>query len=174
MKVNISDHFTYQKLIRFTIPTIFMMFFTSIYGVVDGIFVSNIVGKEAFAAVNLIMPAIMIMGAVGFMIGTGGSAIVSKTLGEGNHQKANEYFTMLILLEVVIGVLLSVVSMFFIDDLAKLFGATGELLENCIIYGKVLIIGNTFFLLQNSFQSFMIVLWKLLVKWMKRVILLKA
>ena len=157
MKVSISDHFTYQKLIRFTIPTIFMMIFTSIYGVVDGIFVSNVVGKEGFAAVNLIMPVLMIMGAVGFMIGTGGSAIVSKTLGEGNGEKANQYFSMLIYLEIIIGIVLTVIGMIFIEDLAKLMGATGELLNYCITYGKVLLMGQTFFLLQNSFQSFMIV-----------------
>lgn len=96
MKIKLSDHFSYGKLIKFTLPTIIMMIFTSIYGVVDGVFVSNFVGSDAFAAVNLIMPVVMILGSVGFMIGTGGSAIVSKTLGEGKKEKAREYFSMLI------------------------------------------------------------------------------
>ena len=95
MKIKLSDHFSYGKLIKFTLPTIIMMIFTSIYGVVDGVFVSNFVGSDAFAAVNLIMPVVMILGSVGFMIGTGGSAIVSKTLGEGKKEKAREYFSML-------------------------------------------------------------------------------
>ena len=98
MKIKLSDHFSYGKLIKFTLPTIIMMIFTSIYGVVDGVFVSNFVGSDAFAAVNLIMPVVMILGSVGFMIGTGGSAIVSKTLGEGKKEKAREYFSMLIYL----------------------------------------------------------------------------
>ena len=98
MKIQLSENFTYKKLIKFTLPTIIMMIFTSIYGVVDGIFVSNCVGSDAFAAVNLIMPAIMILGTVGFMIGTGGSALVSKTIGEGDKEKANKYFSMLIYL----------------------------------------------------------------------------
>lgn len=101
MKIKLSDHFSYGKLIKFTLPTIIMMIFTSIYGVVDGVFVSNFVGSDAFAAVNLIMPVVMILGSVGFMIGTGGSAIVSKTLGEGKKEKAREYFSMLIYLCIV-------------------------------------------------------------------------
>ena len=105
MKIQLSDHFSYSKLIKFTLPTIAMMIFTSIYGVVDGVFVSNCVGSDAFAAVNLIMPIIMILGSVGFMIGTGGSAIVSKTLGEGKKEKANEYFSMLVYVCVVSGVI---------------------------------------------------------------------
>lgn len=103
MSIQLSEHFSYKKLIKFTIPTIIMMIFTSIYGVVDGIFVSNCVGSDAFAAVNLIMPALMILGTVGFMIGTGGSALISKTIGEGDKNKANEYFSMLIYLLVIIG-----------------------------------------------------------------------
>ena len=98
MKIQLSEHFTYGKLIKFTIPTIIMMIFTSIYGIVDGIFVSNCVGSDTFAAVNLIIPALMILGTFGFMIGTGGSALVSKTIGEGNKEKANRFFSMLIYL----------------------------------------------------------------------------
>ena len=113
MNIQLSEHFTYKKLIKFTIPTIAMMIFTSIYGVVDGIFVSNFVGSEAFAAVSLIMPVLMILGAVGFMIGTGGSAIVSKTIGEGHKQKANQYFSMLIYLLIIVGIILSVTGIMF-------------------------------------------------------------
>ena len=123
MKIQLSDHFSYSKLIKFTLPTIAMMIFTSIYGVVDGVFVSNCVGSDAFAAVNLIMPIIMILGSVGFMIGTGGSAIVSKTLGEGKKEKANEYFSMLVYLCVVSGVILSVIGIIFTGPIAVLLGA---------------------------------------------------
>ena len=108
MKIKLSDHFSYGKLIKFTLPTIIMMIFTSIYGVVDGVFVSNFVGSDAFAAVNLIMPVVMILGSVGFMIGTGGSAIVSKTLGEGKKEKAREYFSMLIYLCIFFSLFLEV------------------------------------------------------------------
>ena len=127
MKIQLSDHFSYSKLIKFTLPTIAMMIFTSIYGVVDGVFVSNCVGSDAFAAVNLIMPIIMILGSVGFMIGTGGSAIVSKTLGEGKKEKANEYFSMLVYLCVVSGVILSVIGIIFTGPIAVLLGAKGSI-----------------------------------------------
>lgn len=157
MKVSISDHFTYKKLIRFTLPTIIMMIFTSIYGVVDGIFVSNFAGKDAFASVNLIYPAIMVLGAFGFMIGAGGSALVSKTLGEGNNKKANRYFSMLIYLEIIVGIVFSIIGYITIEPIAKLLGATDELLPYCILYGKVLFVGLTAFFLQSTFQSFVIV-----------------
>ena len=157
MKVSISDHFTYKKLIRFTLPTIFMMIFTSIYGIVDGIFVSNFAGKDAFASVNLIYPAIMVLGAFGFMIGAGGSALVSKTLGEGDSKKANQYFSMLIYLEIIVGIILSVIGYLTIGPMAKLLGATEELMPYCVLYGKVLFVGLTAFFLQNTFQSFLIV-----------------
>ena len=122
MKIKLSDHFSYGKLIKFTLPTIIMMIFTSIYGVVDGVFVSNFVGSDAFAAVNLIMPVVMILGSVGFMIGTGGSAIVSKTLGEGKKEKAREYFSMLIYLCIVSGVALSAIGIIFIRPIAAALG----------------------------------------------------
>ncbi len=157
MKIQLSEHFTYKRLIRFTIPTIIMMIFTSIYGVVDGIFVSNCVGSEAFAAINLIMPALMILGSIGFMIGTGGSAIVSKTIGEGDTKKANEYFSMLIYLIIVIGIILTIVGILFVRPISILLGAKGNILEDCVTYGRVLLIALTAFLLQNSFQSFLIV-----------------
>ncbi len=155
--IQLSDHFTYNKLIRFTLPTIVMMIFSSIYGVVDGIFVSNIVGKDAFAAVNLIYPAIMILGSIGFMIGTGGSAIVSKTLGEGDNEKANRYFSMLIYLELILGVIFTIIGIIFIKPITYLLGATEELAPYCITYGRILIMGLTFFFLQMTFSSFVVV-----------------
>lgn len=157
MQIQLSEHFTYKKLIKFTIPTIVMMIFTSIYGVVDGIFVSNCVGSEAFAAVNLIMPVLMILGAIGFMIGTGGSAIVSKTIGEGQKEKANKYFSMLIYLLIISGVILSIIGTIFIKPIAILLGAEGTILNDCVIYGTTILVGLTVFLLQNCFQSFFVV-----------------
>lgn len=120
MKIQLSEHFTYKKLIKFTIPTIIMMIFTSIYGVVDGIFVSNCVGAQPFASLNLIYPAIMILGTIGFMFGTGGSALVSKTMGEGDKKKANEYFSMLIYLLIIIGAIFTILGAIFIKPISKL------------------------------------------------------
>lgn len=157
MKIQLSDHFSYSKLIKFTLPTIAMMIFTSIYGVVDGVFVSNCVGSDAFAAVNLIMPIIMILGSVGFMIGTGGSAIVSKTLGEGKKEKANEYFSMLVYLCVVSGVILSVIGIIFTGSIAVLLGAKGSIAKDCVTYGRTVFFMLTGLFLQNAFQSFLVV-----------------
>lgn len=157
MNIRLSDHFSYSKLIRFTLPTIAMMIFTSIYGVVDGVFVSNCVGSDAFAAVNLIMPVIMILGSTGFMIGTGGSAIVSKTLGEKKLEKASEYFSMLIYLCIVSGVILSAIGIIFIKPITGLLGATGDIANNCIIYGRTVFFMMTGLFLQNAFQSFLVV-----------------
>lgn len=157
MKIQLSDHFSYSKLIKFTLPTIAMMIFTSIYGVVDGVFVSNCVGSDAFATVNLIMPIIMILGSVGFMIGTGGSAIVSKTLGEGKKEKANEYFSMLVYLCVVSGVILSVIGIIFTGPIAVLLGAKGSIAKDCVTYGRTVFFMLTGLFLQNAFQSFLVV-----------------
>ena len=157
MKIQLSEHFTYKKLIKFTIPTIIMMIFTSIYGIVDGIFVSNCVGSDAFAAVNLIMPILMILGAIGFMIGTGGSALVSKIIGEGQNEKANQYFSMLIYLLIITGIILTVIGIIFLKPIASLLGAEGTMLNDCVIYGRTILIALTSFLLQNCFQSFLIV-----------------
>ena len=134
-----------------------MMIFTSIYGVVDGIFVSNFVGSDSFAAVNLIMPALMIFGTIGFMIGTGGSALVSKTIGEGDRQKANRYFSMLIYILIIVGLILTIIAVAMVKPMSKLLGAEGEILEDCITYGRVLIMFLIPFVLQNCFQSFLIV-----------------
>ena len=157
MKIQLSEHFTYKKLIKFTMPTIIMMIFTSLYGVVDGIFVSNIIGSDAFAAINLIWPFIMILGSLGFMIGTGGSALVSKTIGEGNKEKANEYFSMLIYLLIIVGIILTILGIVFIRPIAQTLGAEGKMLRDCIIYGTTILVALTAFLLQNAFQSFLVV-----------------
>ena len=157
MRIQISESFGYRKLVRFTIPTITMMIFTSIYGVVDGIFVSNFVGSEPFAALNLIFPAVMMLGAVGFMIGTGGSALVAKTLGEGRPKQANQYFSMLILSDIISGLALTAGGLLALRRVALFLGATGTMLEDCVLYGGILLIGNVAFMLQNSFQSFLVV-----------------
>lgn len=154
--ISLSEHFTYKKLVKFTLPTIVMMIFTSIYGVVDGLFISNVVKGNAFASVNLIMPALMIVGTIGFMFGTGGSAIISKALGEGDTDKANRYFSLLIYSEVVLGILFTVLGLMFLEPVAKLLGATKDLLPDCLTYGKILLLGMTAFILQNSFQSFLV------------------
>ena len=131
MKIQLSDHFTFGRLLRFTWPSIVMMVFTSIYSVVDGIFVSNFAGKTAFAAVNLIMPYLMVFGTVGFMIGTGGTALISMTLGMGDKKKANELFSMLTYLTVLVGLFFTALSIWFMRPAAILLGATGQMLEDC-------------------------------------------
>lgn len=155
--IQLSEHFSYIKLMRFTIPTIAMMIFTSIYGVVDGLFVSNIVGSEAFAGVNLIMPALMMLDSVGFMIGTGGSALVSKTIGEDNKKLANRYFSMLIYFLLIVGIVLSILGNVFIRQISELLGAKGEMVDICSTYGRTLLCSLPFFMLQNCFQSFLVV-----------------
>ena len=155
MSIRLSSHFTYKKLFKFCLPPIIMMIFTSIYGVVDGFFVSNYVGKIPFAAVNLVMPFIMILGGVGFMIGTGGSALIAKTLGEGDEEKANRYFTMLIKLTAVFGVLLSLIGIVFIRPISYLLGATEAMIGDCVVYGRIVLLFNTAFMLQNVFQTFL-------------------
>ena len=123
MQIHLSEHFTYGKLLRFTLPTIIMLIFTSIYGVVDGVFVSNFAGKSAFAAVNLIMPALMIFAAVGFMLGTGGSAVVARTMGEGDVPRANRYFSLIVAAGVLAGAVLTVVAELVMEPLCALLGA---------------------------------------------------
>ena len=155
-KIQLSDHFTYRKLFQFTLPSIVMMVFTSIYGVVDGYFISNYAGKTAFASVNLVMPFIMILGGMGFMIGTGGTALVSVVLGQKDHERANRYFSMMIYLTVIMGVILSVLGFTFMKSIAALLGATEEMLADCVLYGRIVISFTTAFMLQNVFQSFLI------------------
>lgn len=156
MKIKLSDHFTYSKLLRFVFPSIIMMIFTSIYGVVDGLFVSNFAGKTAFASINLVMPFVMILGGIGFMIGTGGTALVSKVLGEGKKEKANKIFTMMIIFTLLLGILLSVIGVVSMPWVADFLGATEEMMADCILYGRIVTGFTVAFMLQNVFQSFLI------------------
>ncbi|MEA4831239.1 MAG: MATE family efflux transporter [Oscillospiraceae bacterium] len=151
--IQLSDHFTSRKLLRFTFPSIIMMVFISIYGVVDGFFVSNFVGKTPFAAVNFVMPVIMIFGGVGFMFGTGGSALISKTLGERNKEKANKLFSMLIATSVVCGMLIAVLGLLIIRPVLSLLGAEGEMLDNCLLYASIVIPAIPVLFLQYEFQA---------------------
>lgn len=154
--IQLSDHFTLGRLYRFCLPSIIMMVFTSIYGVVDGYFVSNYVGKTPFAAVNLIMPFLMILGGVGFMIGTGGSALVAKHLGEKDENQARRVFSMMMILTLILGVSISVLGIIFADKVALLLGADSEMLEYSVIYARTCLIFNTMFMFQNVFQSFLV------------------
>lgn len=154
MRIKLSEHFTYRKLLRYVLPSIVMMIFTSIYGVVDGIFVSNYVGKTAFAAVNLIMPVLMGFGVLGFMFGTGGSALVAKVIGEGKKQKANEYFSMIVYVTIISGIVLTVVGQILLRPIVIWLGATDNLVEYCVLYGRIMLTFQTAYMLQNVFQSF--------------------
>lgn len=154
MNIQLSDHFSYGRLLRFTLPSIAMMIFTSIYGVVDGIFVSNYAGKIPFAALNLIMPYLMVFGTLGFLVGTGGTALISMTLGMGDKRKANEIFSMLVYVCVIGGVILTAISMIFMRAAAIALGAEGEMLENCVLYGNIVQLALTAYILQFAFQSF--------------------
>ncbi len=155
-RIHLSEHFTYGKLTRFVLPSIMMMIFTSIYSVVDGLFVSNFVGKTAFAAVNLTYPITMVLSAAGFMIGTGGSALIGKTLGEGKPDEANRYFSMLIGVVVAIGAVLTALGLVFLRPVVLLLGAEGQLLDDSILYGRIILLAETFFMLQTTFQSFFV------------------
>lgn len=157
MAVHLSEHFTYKKLFKAVLPSIFMMIFTSIYSVVDGLFVSNFVGKTPFAAINLIMPVVMILGSIGFMLGAGGSALVAKTLGEGDEKRANEMFSMVMYFTLIVGLIASVVVALAIRPIAIALGATTEMLSDCVLYGRILISANFIFMMQNTFQSMFIV-----------------
>ncbi len=156
MHIYLSEHFSYGKLLRFTFPTIVMLIFTSIYGVVDGVFVSNFAGKTAFAAVNLIMPALMIFGTVGFMLGAGGSAVVARTMGEGDLPRAQRYFSLIIYTGILAGAVLMVIAELIMEPLCVLLGAEGEMLEQAVLYGRVLTLALVPFILQNMFQSFLV------------------
>lgn len=156
MEIQLSDHFTYRKLFHFTFPSIIMTIFTSIYSVVDGFFVSNFAGKTAFASINLVMPFIIILGSLGFMIGTGGTALVSRILGEGDEKKANHYFSMLIWLSLLIGIVLAILGVAFMRPVAALLGATKEMIDDCVLYGRIVIAFLAPYMLQNVFQSFLI------------------
>lgn len=153
-QIQLSDHFTYGRLIRFTLPSIGMMVFTSIYGIVDGFFVSNFAGKTPFAALNLIWPFLMILATVGLMFGTGGSAIVAKTLGQGKREKANRYFSLFVYVAAALGVIFSLLGFLFIRPIASLLGAEGAMLENAVVYGRIIIVAMPFYVLQLLFQAF--------------------
>lgn len=156
MKIQLSEHFSYKKLLRFTLPSIIMMIFTSIYSVVDGFFVSNFVGKTPFAAVNFIMPFLMILGAFGFMFGTGGSALISKTMGEGDKEKAKQLFSLFIYVSAGCGVVIAAAGIIFIRPVAALLGADGTMLEDCVRYGRIILIALPAYMLQFEFQSFFV------------------
>ena len=156
MEIKLSDHFDFKKLLRFTLPSVVMMLFTSIYGVVDGFFISNFVGKTPFAAVNFIMPFLMMVGAVGFMFGTGGSAWVARTLGEGDSERANRNFSLFVYVSAGIGVIVAAISIIFIRPLAQALGAQGAMLEDCVLYGIINLVVLPAYILQLEFQSYFI------------------
>lgn len=155
-QIQLSDHFTYKTLIRFTLPSIGMMIFTSIYSVVDGFFVSNFAGKTPFAAVNLIYPVLMILNTVGFMFGTGGSAIVAKTFGEGDKEKANRYFSLFVYVTMLLGIFFAVLGFAFARPIAVLLGAEGEMIDHAVIYARIILLALPFNVLQFLFQSFFV------------------
>lgn len=156
MKIRLSDHFTYQKMLRFTLPSILMMIFTSIYGVVDGFFISNYAGSVAFAGVNLIMPFVMILGAIGTVFGSGGSALVSMKMGMGQKKEANEIFSFLVYTVIVIGLILSILGFVLAEPVSIALGATDEMLPYCVTYCRINMIGNVQFILQYMFQVLLV------------------
>ncbi len=156
MRIQLSEHFTYGKILRFTFPSIVMMIFTSIYSVVDGLFVSNFAGKTPFAAINLVYPVLMIFGVLGFMTGAGGTAIVAKTLGQGKRKEANQHFSLLVCAAAIGGTALSLAGLLFIRPISIALGAQGTMLEDCVLYGRIILAVNPFFVLQLVFQSFFV------------------
>jgi len=156
MAIKLSDHFTYRRLIKFILPSVAMMIFTSIYSVVDGFFVSNFAGKTPFAAVNLIFPFLMILATVGFMFGTGGTAIVAKAFGEGDSARANRYFSLFVYVSFVLGTVFAVLGIIFIRPISELLGAEGELLKCCVTYARIILLALPFYVLQLLFQSFFV------------------
>lgn len=156
MRVQLSDHFTYKRLFRFVVPSIFMMVFVSIYGVIDGLFISNFVGKTPFAAVNLIMPVLLILGAIGTMMGSGGSAIISQKLGEGDKKAANAIFSFIVYFTFIIGAVIAVIGEILIPYLAKWVGADENLYDYCVLYGRIILCAMPLFMLQYAFQMLMV------------------
>lgn len=151
-EINLSDHFSYGRLIKFTLPSVIMMIFTSIYGIVDGFFVSNFVGKTPFAAVNFIMPVLMILGCIGFMFGTGGGALIAKTLGEGDNEKANRTFSLIVYTSAICGFVLAAAGIAFLRPIASALGASGKMLDDCLLYGRIILAALPFYILQYEFQ----------------------
>ena len=154
--IKLSDHFSYGRLLKFTLPSIVMMIFTSIYGVVDGFFVSNFAGKTAFTAVNFIFPLLMVLGAVGFMFGTGGSALVARTLGEKDVEKANRTFSLLVYVSLAMGIVIAALGWLFLRPICAMMGAEGQLLEDCVLYGRIILCALPAYVLQLEFQSFFV------------------
>lgn len=150
--IQLSSHFNYRRLLYFTFPSIIMMVFTSIYGVVDGFFVSNFAGKTSFAAINFIMPVLLILGCIGFMLGTGGSALIAKTMGEGKTKKAQEIFSMIVYVSVLLGIFFAVLGFVLLRKIAILLGAEGQMLEDCVLYGRIILPALPFYILQFEFQ----------------------
>lgn len=159
-KIKISDHFSYSRLLRFTLPSIAMMVFVSIYGIVDGFFISNYVGKTPFAASNFVIPFLMMLGIIGFMFGTGGGALIAKTMGEGDYKKARSIFSLLVYLSFLSGIVIAILSYFFLPHLLIFLGAEGEMLKDGVLYGRIVIFSVPFFILQYEFQSFFVVAGK--------------
>lgn len=155
-RIKLSDHFTYGKLLRFTLPSMGMMIFTSIYSVVDGLFVSNFAGKTPFAALNLIYPFLMFLGIVGFMFGSGGNALIAKTLGEKKPLTANRIFSMLVCAGFLAGLFFAVVGWPFLDDISRLLGADEAMVVECVMYGRILLVGLPFFILQIMFHNLLV------------------
>lgn len=156
MPIKLSDHFSYGRLLRFCLSPMIMMVFTSVYGVVDGFFISNFAGKVPFAAINLVFPFIMVFAGIGFMFGTGGSALVAKTLGEQHPEDANRYFSMMVEISLITGVLISILGIVFMRPISIWLGADESMIEYCVAYGRIIIGFNVTFMLQNLFQSFLI------------------
>ncbi len=150
--IQLSDHFNFGRLIRFTLPSVTMLVFTSVYGVVDGFFVSNFVGKTPFAAVNFIMPFLMVLGCVGFMFGTGGGALIAKSMGEGDRDRANKIFTMIVAVSAACGVVLAVAGFFSVRQVASLLGAEGAMLEDSVAYAQIILVSLPAYILQYEFQ----------------------
>lgn len=155
-RIQLSDHFDNKRIIRFVIPSIIMMVFTSIYSIVDGFFVSNFAGKTSFAALNLIFPFFMLIGALGFMMGAGGTAVVSRTLGENRKEDASRYFSLIVYFTLFMGVIAAILGFIFMPSVARLLGAKGEMLEKCILYGRILMLSFPAFMLQYVFQTFFV------------------
>ena len=157
MKIKLSDHFTFSRLLRYALPSVIMMIFTSIYSVVDGLFIANLVGSNALSSINIVMPMVIIVGAFGFMLGTGGSAVVAVKLGQGKPKTANEYFSMIISVIAAIGITLSAVCIIFIKPICRVLGASDILIDGCVTYGTILLVGSAAFMLQTTFQTFFVV-----------------
>ena len=155
-KIQLSDHFGYKKLVRYTIPSILMMIVTSIYGVVDGFFISNYVGKTPFAAVNFIMPFLMVVGALGFMFGTGGTALIAKTMGEGDDEKARKIFSLITYVTIISGVVIAAFGIIFLKPIASFLGASGSMLDDAVIYGRIILFALPFLMVQYAFTSFVV------------------